>query len=243
MGDYGTPDRLEHAKHAVFRQFDRAASSYDLLVGLNPGYHRHLRMSAERMALSAPEPRILDLCCGTGASTEAIRRVYPHATIVGLDRSSEMLARARSKETLQGIDFVEGDATDPGAYGVEGPFDGVLMAYGIRNVPDADLALQNLKELLVPGGVVVFHEYSVADSTLAQAVWDAVAYGVIIPSGLVAGGDAEIYRYLHASVRAFDGVKAFEARLRSAGFVSVWTGAMDGWQRGIVHSFVARRPA
>lgn len=230
-------------KREVPRDFDRVAPTYDLLTGLNPGYHRHLEKSAERLSLRRASPRVLDLCCGTGASTEAVRAVYPDARIVGLDASEGMLRVAREKESLRKVDFVLGDATDPAAAGVEGPFDGVLMAYGIRNLPDPDRGLKNLLALLAPGGTVVFHEYSVADSRLRSLVWDAVCWGIIVPGGLLTARSARIYRYLHRSVRDFDGVRAFEARLRRAGFTDVWTGPMDGWQRGIVHSFVARRPA
>lgn len=233
---------LRARKVEVPSDFDQVASTYDLLTGANPGYHAHLRLSAGR--LEAPRgARLLDLCCGTGASTDALLRAYPDADVVALDASAGMLARAARKPSLRGARFVHGDASDPSAAGVEGTFDGILMAYGIRNLPEPDLALANLRDLLRPGGRVVFHEYSVADSLLATRLWDLVCYGIIIPGGLVTSGSARIYRYLHQSVRAFDGVRAFEDRLRRAGFEDVWTGPMDGWQRGIVHSFVARRPA
>jgi ubiquinone/menaquinone biosynthesis C-methylase UbiE len=239
-------------KREVPSEFDRVADTYDLLTGMNPGYHRHLRVSAGRLGLherggSLARPRVLDLCCGTGLSTEALRQVIPGAELVGLDASAGMLDVARGKPVLSGVRFVRGDATDPREAlreqaGVEGRFDGILMAYGIRNVPDADRCLRNLRELLAPGAPIVFHEYSVADSLSARAVWDAVCYGIIIPGGLVTAGDARIYRYLQQSVRAFDGVKAFEARLARAGFERVRTEPMDGWQRGILHSFVAHAP-
>jgi hypothetical protein len=64
---------------------------------------------------------------------------------------------------------------------------------------------------------------------------------VIVPLGAAATGSGELFRYLRRSVLAFDGVRAFEARLRRAGFDDVTTQGMDGWQRGIVHSFLARR--
>lgn len=228
-------------KREVPREFDRAASSYDLLTGLNPGYHAHLRESARRLDVP-PGARVIDLCCGTGASTAALRHAHPDAQIVALDASEGMLSVARDKPTLEGVRFVLGDASDPRAAGIEGRFDGVLMAYGIRNMPDPDLALARIWELLEPGGRVVFHEYSVADSELAKRVWDVVCWGIIVPGGLLTTRSTRLYRYLHRSVRQFDGVRAFEARLRAAGFVDVWTGAMDGWQRGIVHSFVGRKP-
>jgi len=232
-------------KREVPTDFDGAAESYDVLTGLNPGYHRHLRTSAQRLALprGGRGLRVLDLCCGTGLSTEALRTVYPEASIVGLDASQGMLAIARSKPLLQGIDFVHGDATDPAGAGVRGPFDAILMAYGIRNVPDPDACLRNVHALLAPGGAICFHEYSVKDSRTARAVWDAVCFGIIIPSGAIAGSGTRIYRYLRRSVNAFDGVRAFEARLGRAGFAAVRTEPMDGWQRGVVHSFLARRPS
>ena len=66
--------------------------------------------------------------------------------------------------------------------------------------------------------------------------------GIIIPAGFITARGSDIYRYLRKSVLKFDGVKAFENRLRRHGFVNVRTEAMDGWQKGIVHTFVAERP-
>ncbi len=232
---------LSSRKREVPSDFDQAAPTYDLLTGMNPGYHRHLRQSAARLSLR-PDARVLDLCCGTGLSTEAMLAVYPRATIVGLDASRGMLEQARKKTVLRGVSFAHGDAMDPRATGVAGEFDGILMAYGIRNVPDVDLCLERLYDLLAPGGTICFHEYSVSDSLRARATWDAVCWGIIVPGGLVTGGSARIYRYLHQSVRSFDGVRAFERRLSRSGLTNVRTEPMDGWQRGILHSFLASRP-
>jgi ubiquinone/menaquinone biosynthesis methyltransferase len=223
-------------------EFDRVARRYDLLCALNPGYGKHLVWSARRLALP-PGARVLDLCCGTGLSTAALVKTYPDAEVTGLDASSEMLEVARRKPALAGVRFIAGDAMDPAAAGASGRFDGVLMAYGIRNVPDPDLCLARVRALLAPGGSVCFHEYSVADSRAARAVWSAVSTGVIVPLGALATGSGDLFRYLRQSVLAFDGVRAFEDRLRRAGFVEVRTEKMDGWQRGIVHSFLARGPA
>ena len=231
---------FEH-RGEVPTEFDAVAKRYDLMVGLNPGYSRHLRMSAAR--LGAPlTGELLDLCCGTGLSTAALASTFPRARITGLDGSAGMLLVARRKPTLAGVRFVHGDAMDPAAAGAAGPYDGILMAYGIRNMPDIDRCLATLRSLLVPGGRVVFHEYSVADSRVSQLLWHAIAGGVIVPLGLLTSPRSDIYRYLWRSVLAFDGVRAFEERLGRAGFVDVQTLPMDGWQKGVVHSFVASNP-
>lgn len=238
MVDTAAP--LPHQKRQVPAAFDHVAGRYDLLTGMNPGYHRHLRLSAARLA-APPEARILDLCCGTGLSTAALVRTYPDATITALDASAGMLAIARKKPWGAGVRWIHGDAMDPAAAGAPGPFDAILMAYGIRNVPDADACLRRVHQLLAPGGAICFHEYSVRDSRRARWIWEAVTRLVIVPAGAVTSPGSPIYRYLRDSVRDFDGVRDFEDRLRAAGFVDVRTEAMDGWQRGIVHSFLARR--
>ena len=53
--------------------FDEAAPRYDLMVRLNPGYHRHLRAAARALLPLPPDRRgLVDLGCGSGASTRAL---------------------------------------------------------------------------------------------------------------------------------------------------------------------------
>lgn len=234
-------DTLRRQKQNVPGEFDRVARGYDLLSSMNPGYTRHLRWSARRLAVP-PEASLLDLCCGTGLSTEALLAEHPRARVTGLDASVGMLERAAGKASLAHVRWIHGDASDPAAAGATGPYDGILMAYGIRNVPDPDQCLTKLRELLRPGGWLCLHEYSVAGSWRSRLVWQMVTLGIVIPLGLAVTRSTGIYRYLRRSVLAFDSVAQLERRLLDAGFIDVRTEPMDGWQRGIVHSFLARRP-
>ncbi len=231
---------LASRKSRIASDFDRVARGYDLLNALNPGYSKHLRWSADRLGLEA-DARILDLCCGTGLSTAALRAAYPEAELTGMDASAGMLARAREKPSLEGVRWLQGDAMDPGAAGAAGPYDGILMAYGIRNVPDPDLCLQRVGALLTEGGVLCLHEYSVAESSRSRLTWKIVTTGIVIPLGFLLTRTTSIFRYLRRSVLEFDSVTELEERLRKAGFVDVRTEPVDGWQRGVVHSFLARR--
>ena len=228
---------------SVSRAFDDHAPSYDRLVGANPGYHDHLRLSAQRMGLpdNGRGLRLLDLGCGTGASTAALLEVAPEAEIVAVDASAEMLAEARRKTWPQSVRFVHGDAQDLAAAGVTGPFDGILAAYLLRNLPDADAALRSFRDLLRPGAPLAVHEYSVRDSARSRAVWTAVCWTIIIPLGRLRTGRADLYRYLWRSVLRFDGVRTLAERLRRAGFVDVRTQTMTGWQQDVVHTVLGRR--
>ena len=234
------PHAAEGHTEQLATDFDRVAARYDTLQYFNPGYRSDLARSARRLA--APSGgRILDLCCGTGLSTAALRGCYPDAEITALDISAGMLATARKKPELRGVRFLDGDAMEIERAGGGGPYDGVLMAYGIRNVPDPDLCLRRLREHLKPGARAVFHEYSVADSLLSQAIWNTVAAGIIVPLGSALTGSGELFRYLRRSVNEFDSLPRFELRLRDAGFANVRVEPMPGWRRGIVHSVIAER--
>jgi ubiquinone/menaquinone biosynthesis C-methylase UbiE len=224
--------------------FDAAAGAYDRLVGADPGYHAHLRTSARRMRLPAGGRglRLLDAGCGTGASTAALLAAAPHARIVAIDASAGMLAVARRKPWPPSVHFVHTRVEDAAAAGVAGPFDGILAAYLVRNLADPDGQLRALRELLRPGGTLAVHEFSVRDSARARLVWHAVCWAMIIPLGRLVTGDASLYRYLWRSVRAFDGVTRFRERLLRAGFTAVYSETMTGWQRDVVHTFLASRP-
>ncbi|WP_428933738.1 methyltransferase domain-containing protein [Streptomyces sp. ACT015] len=104
--------RLHDAELAA--AFDRAAHGYDTLVAANPGYHAHLRRSARRLGLGrSPEGlRVLDLGCGTGASTAALAAVLPGAEITAVDASAGMLERARAKRWPARVTFVHASAED-----------------------------------------------------------------------------------------------------------------------------------
>jgi ubiquinone/menaquinone biosynthesis C-methylase UbiE len=238
VGDTGLP------RSAVPAAFDVGATAYDRMVGANPGYHDHLRMSAHRMRIpdSGRGTRLLDAGCGTGASTAALLAAAPEAEIVAVDASEGMLRQARAKPWPSSVRFVRGRIEDLADLGVDGPFDGILAAYLVRNLPDPDGQLKRFLDLLRPGGTLGVHEYSVRDSRPAVWTWNAVCWGIIIPSGWRHTRDTTLYRHLWRSVLAFDGAARFRRRLADAGFVEVHGATVGGWQRNIVHTFLGQAP-
>lgn len=224
--------------------FNVGAHAYDRLVGANPGYHCALELSAHRMQLPGRGRglRLLDAGCGTGASTAALLKVAPEAEIVAVDAASGMLDAARKKRWPPSVRFVHSRVERLGEHGVDGPFDGILAAYLLRNLADPDAALSTFRDLLRPGGTLVVHEYSVHDSTVAQWIWHAVCWGIIIPAGGLQTRDTVLYRHLWRSVLTFDGAARFQRRMRDAGFTSVRGDTVPGWQRNIVHTFQGDAP-
>ncbi|MGH3913257.1 MAG: class I SAM-dependent methyltransferase [Pseudonocardiaceae bacterium] len=223
--------------------FDAAAASYDRLVSASPGYHANLIRSARRMQLPGDGTglHLLDLGCGTGASTAALLAVAPRARITAVDASAGMLAQARRGDWPAGVSFVHARAEELAAAGVHGPFDGIFAAYLVRNLPDPDPVLAELRELLVPGAPLAVHDYALDGRARHRAIWTAVCWTVIIPAGKVATGQARLYRYLWRSVLRFDTAAELGDRLHRHGLVDLRTATMPGWERGIVHTVVGRR--
>jgi ubiquinone/menaquinone biosynthesis C-methylase UbiE len=243
----------------VFEAFDEAAPSYDLMVGLNPGYHSHLRSAADALVEQLPtgasgaatEVRLADLGCGSGASTRAVVRAAYAAglrpVVVGVDASAGMLNQALAKSWPPGITFEVGMAEELAYaredWGLGERVPGVFAAYLFRNLTERDKVLATVFDLLADDGTLVVQEYSVSGSRLARAVWSLVCWSVVIPLGWLTSRQTRLYRYLWRSVLQFDSVQTFADRLYDAGFVDVEVRSVPGWQRGILHTFRARRPA
>ncbi len=225
--------------------FDRAARRYDLLTGMNPGYHRHLDSAAHRLAdrLDAAPGLLLDLGCGSGSSTAALLGRLPSARVIGIDASAGMLAQARAKRWPSGVEFRQLSAERLGELDLP-PADGAMAAYLLRNIDaeDRDAALAAILGALRPGGQLVIQEYSVAGRPIADLVWTLVCWLVVIPLSWLVRGSPRLYRYLWRSVRAFDSTATVQERLRRAGFTAIDQFSVTGWQRGILHTFVAQRP-
>ncbi|MEU2390359.1 methyltransferase domain-containing protein [Streptomyces sp. NPDC007369] len=224
--------------------FDQAARSYDALVAANPGYHAHLRRSARRLGLppDGRRLRVLDLGCGTGASTAALAAVLPGADITAVDASAAMLGHAAGKHWARPVRFVHTPVERLDEAGVSGPFDAVFAAYLLRNAADPDAVLATALRLLAPHGRLAVHEYALSGRAAHRAVWNAVCGGLVLPVAALLG-DGQLYRHLWRSVLAFDTAAGLGRRVARAGFERVRVLPLPGWQTGITHTVVARRPA
>ena len=240
--------------------FDEVAPAYDFMVALNPGYHAHLRSAADALVQwlptsepisSSPLVRLLDLGCGSGASTRAVQEAAEASDrrflIVGIDASAGMLEQARAKPWPDGVVFEVGQAEEIAEsstpWGLVDRIHGAFAAYVFRNVSDRDAVLAGVFDLLSHDGVLVVQEYSIAGSRRAQLIWTLACWLVIIPLGWLTSRRTRLYRYLWRSVRSFDSIQTFVDRLYGAGFVDVEVRTMPGWQRGILHTVLARKPA
>lgn len=111
---------------------------------------RPARELLSRVPLDAAE-RVIDLGCGPGNSTLLLRERYPNATLMGVDSSPEMLARARQE--LPGVSF---EAADLASYRAPVAQDLMFANAVFQWLPDHGLLLPRLRAQLRAGGVLAF---------------------------------------------------------------------------------------
>ena len=228
--------------------FDAIAGRYDLTNRvISCGVDLHWRKVAMRTFTDLPRGgRVLDLACGTCDLSLELLRQRPDAQVTGVDLSRAMLALARPKIASH---LASGSRDDGGAFPLvnapaealpfgDGVFDGAMIGFGIRNVPDFRAGLSELRRVLRPGGRLVVLEFSTPPSRLLWRAYNFYFFNVLPRIGGFITGRERAYRYLTHSVAGFPGAVEFGRAMEETGFMQVSWRALTG---GIVcvHTGVA----
>jgi len=178
--------------------------------------------------LHRSDARVLDLCCGTGDMTFALRKQAGKSSsqILGADFSHAMLQRATEKSSRFGDGgiapkWVEADALRlpfPDAH-----FDLVTSAFGFRNLADYDAGLREIVRVLRPGGECGILDFGEPKGMLGS--FYRVYFKQVLPRvGTLISGVRGPYAYLPASVERFPAPEEMLQRMKQAGFAEArWT--------------------
>jgi demethylmenaquinone methyltransferase/2-methoxy-6-polyprenyl-1,4-benzoquinol methylase len=149
--------------------------------------------------LRREDARVLDLCCGTGDMTFALRRQAGKSPtkILGVDFSHAMLQRANSKTAGTTLRWVEADALClpfP-----DQQFDLITAAFGFRNLADYDAGLREMVRLLRPHGECGILDFGEPRGLVGKMY--RVYFRRVLPAiGTLISGVRGPYAYLPASV-------------------------------------------
>lgn len=144
----------------------------EYILGHSPAEIRRLILQAAvlepittrllRAAGIAPGMRVLDLGCGSGdVALLAAELVGPEGEVIGIDRSPEVLALARSRASASGfqnVEFREGAAE---TLTHEAPFDMAIGRYVLIHQRDPAAFIRAAAANVRPGGTIAFHEIAV----------------------------------------------------------------------------------
>jgi len=222
--------------HGVFA---RVADRYDLMNdAMSGGVHRLWKDAACARLNPQPGEVILDVAGGTGdiarrlaklARAAKVRREARgaparDAEIIIIDYNEAMIMAGREKSARLKLDEPEitwsvGDAMNLAI--PDNSADAYIISFGIRNVADVQVALNEAYRVLRPGGRFFCLEFSRPVATPLRSVYEAYSFNVIPAMGQMIANDRDSYQYLVESIKRFPDQDTFKAMIQKAGFYSV----------------------
>ena len=144
---------LDEAKKRAAATYNAASDFFDHPA--NSFWERYGRRTVERLQLT-PGSRVLDACCGSGASAiPAAEIVGSNGSVVGVDLAENLLELARTKAKglgLENTEFRTGDITNLPFD--DNTFDAVVCVFGIFFVPNMEAALRELNRVTRTSGKI-----------------------------------------------------------------------------------------
>ena len=150
-------------KEQVAEMFNQIAFRYDFLNHfLSAGIDKGWRKKAIRELGLVKPKTILDVATGTADMPVMMMKLLAPELIVGIDISEAMLEMGKKKIANAGLQksvvLQPGDAEEI-AFPDAG-FDGITVAFGVRNFQNLEKGLSEMFRVLKPGGKLVVLEFS-----------------------------------------------------------------------------------
>lgn len=213
-------------KAQVSEMFDTIAPRYDFMNRfLSAGIDIGWRKNAISLFKGEGVEHLLDVATGTGDMALMAARMLKPARITGIDISPKMLEVGRRKVAAAGsetkIELLDGDGET-----IKFPdhsFDGVMVAFGVRNFENLEKGLTEILRVLKPGGRLVVLEFSNPKIPGVRTLYNFYM-GVLAPQlARLFRQNKQAYQYLNRSSNAFPNRQQFENILKKSGYSdTVW---------------------
>jgi len=208
-------------KQQVSEMFDDIAPRYDFMNRfLSAGIDRGWRRKAIGWLAAGKPQKILDVATGTADMAIMAARILKPQEIVGIDISEKMLEIGRKKVEKENlgtkIELQGGDGETINF--PSGTFDGVMVAFGVRNFENLEKGLQEILRVLKPGGQLVVLEFSKPRLPGVKGLYQ-LYMGVVAPQmAKLFRQNKKAYQYLNDSAMAFPDRQQFEEILKKSGY-------------------------
>jgi ubiquinone/menaquinone biosynthesis methyltransferase len=210
----GAPDTKQSFNRKLFSE---VAPRYDFItkalsLGRDAAWKRCLLASLPPQE----NPECLDLACGTGDLTRLLAERYAAGHATGLDLTPAMLEIARQRTADPRISYVEG-SMDALPFAAES-IDIVTGGYALRNAPDLNKTLDEIRRVLRPGGQAAFLDFSKPRNPAGQRFCHFVLklWGGFW--GLLLHGNPDVYGYIADSLGLYPDRTALRERFAKRGF-------------------------
>lgn len=222
----------EEARKKAATTYNAASDYYDHPA--NTFWGRYGRRTVERLGLATGE-RVLDACCGSGASAiPAAEIVGADGAVVGVDLAENLLELAHAKAQQRGLTNIQFRSGDLMYLPFEdGSFDTAVCVFGIFFVPDMEAALREIGRVVRNGGRVAITTWGPRFfEPGSTAFWDSIRdvrpdlYNGFNPWDRISEVDSVLQLLAGAGLSKLEGVA--ESDSQSAGAPEDWWAMVMG---------------
>jgi ubiquinone/menaquinone biosynthesis methyltransferase len=197
--------------------FSTIAPRYDFITrAFSYGMDKHWKRLGVEGAGLPSDAVVLDLASGTGDFSKLVTGRFPGGRSIAVDLTERMLQLARESGVREAVC---GDASRlpfP-----DGSFDCVFIGYGLRNFPNLEQSVREIRRVTRPGGMFVSLDFFLPANPLMRTLYLAYLYAQGFFWGIVLHGRPRVYTYIPDSLRSFVSIDDFSARLQKAGYRKV----------------------
>ena len=161
----------------------------------------------------------LDIACGTGDITFRLAAKYPAGHIVGLDVTEPMIDYARERNTFSNITFTLQDMCRTNF--ADASFDIVTGGYALRNAPNLEEALIEIRRVMKPGATAAFLDFSKPPNHFLQKtkglllkIWGGF-WGILLHR------NPQLYTYIAKSLKQYPDRNALKQLITKLGFTNI----------------------
>ncbi|MBL7811624.1 MAG: bifunctional demethylmenaquinone methyltransferase/2-methoxy-6-polyprenyl-1,4-benzoquinol methylase UbiE [Bacteroidetes bacterium] len=210
-------------KQQVEEMFDSISHRYDFLNHfLSLGIDRGWRKKVRKLMAGFGHTRLLDVATGTADLAIELAKI-PGVNITGVDISRGMLAKGDEKLKTLGLNsriVLQVADSEKLPYDDES-FDGITVAFGVRNFENLEKGLSEMQRVLTVGGHLMILEFSKPRNPVFSALYWFYFKTILPVAGRLFSKSSNAYTYLPQSVAAFpEGEKMVEI-LNNCGYRNV----------------------
>jgi demethylmenaquinone methyltransferase/2-methoxy-6-polyprenyl-1,4-benzoquinol methylase len=222
---------MKSKEEFVHSVFESIAPKYDLMNNiLSFRQHKYWRrFTMNKMNVQAGQTAI-DLCCGTCDWTISLAKKSNSGKIIGLDFSQNMLDYGALKIEELGlgkqVTLVRGNAMSL-PYD-DNSFDYATIGFALRNVPDLEQVIREMKRVVKPGGRIVSLELSKPTWQPFKAMYYFYFQKVLPLLGKLIVKRYEQYKWLPESLIHFPDHKQLAEIFRKTGLTEVEAYPLSG---------------
>lgn len=213
-------DQSNSKKEQVAEMFDNISHKYDFLNHfLSLGIDKLWRKKAVKILAKDKPKVILDVATGTGDFALEAMKMNPEK-VYGIDISKGMLSKGQEKVKKAGLEnVITLDYGDSENIPFEDDFfDGLTVAFGVRNFENLKLGLKEMKRVIKPGAKAIILEFSKPKNFPFKQLYNFYFQTILPKLGSSISSDSSAYTYLPESVQAFPEGEEFEEVLKEVGY-------------------------